>query len=211
MPDFLNVQQLACERDDRWLFQQLSFQANPGDIWQVEGPNGSGKTTLLRILAGLLAPQMGEVLWQGKPIQQLRASFQQSLLYVGHQVGVKAHLTPIENLTWYLGFYGDVSNQSIMEALAQVGLTGYEDVLCHHLSAGQLRRVALARLQLAIQPLWILDEPFTAIDKSGVAELEQLLLQKAKEGKAIILTTHHQLDLEYHHLNRLSLLDFLAH
>ncbi|MCX4028952.1 cytochrome c biogenesis heme-transporting ATPase CcmA [Endozoicomonas sp. SM1973] len=211
MSDFLNVQQLACERDDRWLFQQLSFQVNPGEIWQVEGPNGSGKTTLLRILAGLLMPQTGEVLWQGTPIQMLRASFQQSLLYTGHQVGVKAHLTPIENLSWYLGMYGDVSSQAVMEALAQVGLTGYEDVLCHHLSAGQLRRVALARLQLATQPLWILDEPFTAIDKTGVAELEQLLLEKAKAGKAIILTTHHQLNLDYHQLHHLSLLDYQAH
>lgn len=211
MPDFLNVGQLACERDDRWLFQRLSFRVNPGEIWQVEGPNGSGKTTLLRILAGLLEPQAGEVLWQGKSVNHLRANYHQSLLYVGHQVGVKAHLTPIENLTWYLRLYGDVSNQSIMEALSQVGLAGYEDVLCHHLSAGQQRRVALARLQLASQSLWILDEPFTAIDKSGVAALEQLLLVKAKQGKAIILTTHHQLSLDYPKLNHLSLPDFQAH
>lgn len=189
----LTVRQLYCERDDRILFSQLSFSLAAGEIVQIEGQNGSGKTTLLRILSGLSRHYEGEILWRGAPVHEVREQFCRELLYFGHQPGVKSVLTPEENLRWYAALNPAVDGEAIADALAQVGLRGFEDVPCHALSAGQNRRVSLARLYLSSAPLWILDEPFTAIDKRGVAAKEQLLLQHAQRGGSVILTTHHEL------------------
>ncbi|WP_426416780.1 cytochrome c biogenesis heme-transporting ATPase CcmA [Aestuariirhabdus sp. LZHN29] len=205
MDPFLEVRQLGCERDDRVLFRALDFDLSPGEILQIEGPNGSGKTTMLRALCGLSADFEGEIHWRGVAIRDDRESYFSELLYAGHSVGVKAQLTPQENLAWYCGLHVTVGDDEVNDALEKVGLYGYEDVPCHSLSAGQQRRVALARLHLARQPLWILDEPFTAIDKSGVAALEQLLVNHAERGGAIILTTHHDLAMIYPDLRRISL------
>ncbi len=189
----LTVQKLFCERDDRVLFNQLSFALAAGEIVQIEGQNGSGKTTLLRILSGLSRNFEGEILWRGDPVAEVREQFCREMLYFGHQAGVKAVLTPEENLRWYAALSPMIDATAIPEALEQVGLRGFEDVPCHSLSAGQNRRVSLARLYLSQAPLWILDEPFTAIDKRGVAAKEQLLLQHAQRGGSVILTTHHEL------------------
>lgn len=191
----LEVIQLYCERDDRVLFDNLNFSLNAGDVLQIEGANGSGKTTLLRILSGLTGNYEGEILWRGEPRAQTRESFNRSLLYFGHQPGVKAILTPLENLQWYAAMHPSIAAERIMPALEQVGLRGYEDAPCHTLSAGQNRRVSLARLYLSDAPLWILDEPFTAIDKQGVAQKERLIQQHADQGGSVILTTHHELSL----------------
>lgn len=189
----LEARAICCERDDRWLFENLAFQANGGEIWRVLGPNGTGKTTLLRILAGLSSSYEGQLFFQEQPLHKVRYEFLSHLLYLGHQPGIKANLTGIENLRWLCGMHHSVSDQEIADALEKVGLRGFEDVPCHSLSAGQQRRVALARLFITQCPLWILDEPFTAIDKKGVAELEQLLADHAKKGGLVILTTHHDL------------------
>ena len=151
------------------------FSVQPGDIIQVEGPNGAGKTSLLRILAGLARPDGGEVCWRGRSTLRDRAGYQQDLLFIGHQPGIKAVLTPFENLQFYQAVRGTTDHPAIWRALEQVGLVGYEDLPVAQLSAGQQRRVALARLWLSAAPLWILDEPLTAIDKQGVAELISLL------------------------------------
>ncbi|HIE1309203.1 TPA: cytochrome c biogenesis heme-transporting ATPase CcmA [Serratia marcescens] len=189
----LEAKSLSCVRDERILFSELSFSVQPGDIIQVEGPNGAGKTSLLRILAGLARPDGGEVCWRGRSTLRDRAGYQQDLLFIGHQPGIKAVLTPFENLQFYQAVRGTTDHPAIWRALEQVGLVGYEDLPVAQLSAGQQRRVALARLWLSAAPLWILDEPLTAIDKQGVAELISLFEQHAQRGCMVLLTTHQDL------------------
>ncbi|MGH1462439.1 MAG: cytochrome c biogenesis heme-transporting ATPase CcmA [Neptuniibacter sp.] len=194
--ELLQVKNLFCERDERVLFENLAFTLDAGEVIQVEGQNGSGKTTLLRILSGLSNNFEGDVFWQGEPIERVRDDFLTELLYFGHHPGVKAILSPEENLLWYAAMHPGIDQQQIGTALEKVGLSGFEDVPCHTLSAGQNRRVSLARLYLSNAKLWILDEPFTAIDKKGVAEKEQLILEHARNGGGVILTTHHELGVE---------------
>ncbi len=189
----LRVDDLFCERDERVLFDGLSFELSAGEVVQIEGQNGSGKTTLLRILSGLSNHFEGDIFWKGEPMADVRENFRQELLYFGHHPGVKAILTPEENLNWYAAMHSGIDREKIAYALEKVGLAGFEDSPCHTLSAGQNRRVSLARLYLSQAKLWILDEPFTAIDKQGVAEKEALVLEHAKQGGCVILTTHHQL------------------
>ena len=189
----LEVKNLFCERDERILFENFSFQINPAEVVQIVGQNGSGKTSLLRILCGLSDAYSGEIYWQGHAIDEVRDEYYQSMLYVGHLAGVKSVLTPEENLRWMMQLDKGLNKCSIMDALQQVGLFGFEDVPCHSLSAGQQRRVGLARLYLSNAPLWILDEPFTALDKKGVQEKEMLIANHVHEGGAVILTTHHDL------------------
>lgn len=192
----LKIDNLFCERDDRVLFEQLSFEIGAGEVVQIEGQNGSGKTTLLRILSGLSNHYEGDIYWQGELLTNNFDNFRESLLYFGHQPGVKAVLTPEENLRWYASMHPTIDLNKLDYALAKVGLTGYEDVPCHTLSAGQNRRVSLARLYLSSAPLWILDEPFTAIDKKGVAEKEALIAAHAEQGGTVLLTTHHELTMD---------------
>lgn len=201
----IEVQSLACERDQRELFDAVCFSLPPGKVLQVAGPNGSGKTSLLRILAGLLPAAAGDVHYGGESIFSGagRERWRLSRLYIGHAPAVKAALTPEENLAWLCALSEPASRESIWAALAEVGLRGFEDVPCQNLSAGQQRRVALARLYLERHPVWILDEPFTAIDRKGVAALEAQVQGHAARGGTVILTTHHSLD----HLNGLDVLD----
>jgi len=189
---------LSCVRDERTLFSGLSFTVLPGEMVQIEGRNGAGKTSLLRILAGLSSPDAGEVRWQGVNTRRQRDVFHQELLYLGHQPGIKSVLTAFENLAFYLSVSspsvrGDAASEAIYQALENVGLLGYEDVAVAQMSAGQQRRVALARLWLSNAPLWILDEPLTAIDKQGVATLTALFGQHAEQGGMVLLTTHQDL------------------
>ncbi len=189
---------LSCVRDERTLFSGLSFTVLPGEMVQIEGRNGAGKTSLLRILAGLSSPDAGEVRWQGVNTRRQRDVFHQELLYLGHQPGIKSVLTAFENLAFYLSVSspsvrGDAASEAIYQALENVGLLGYEDVAVAQMSAGQQRRVALARLWLSNAPLWILDEPLTAIDKQGVATLIALFEQHAEQGGMVLLTTHQDL------------------
>lgn len=202
----LRLEQLSCERDERPLFSGLDLSLHGGDLVQVLGPNGSGKTTLLRALAGVSEPAHGRLLWREEPMSRARWAYRQALLYIGHSPGVKAALTPLENLDWYRALSGGSQRDEGRAALAQVGLEGYEDIPCFQLSAGQLRRVALARLYLSTAPLWILDEPFTAIDQSGVAALEERLQAQAEAGGAVILTSHQEVRLPG--LRRLNLCDY---
>jgi len=182
----LAVDDLSLERGGRQLFQDLSFAVRPGHLLQVEGPNGAGKTSLLRIIAGL--SRYG---FQG------RVSRRAPLLFLGHHPAVKGLLTPRENLAWHVSGEAQYSADQITDALDRVGLYGYEDVPSHTLSAGQHRRVNLARLYLSTSPLWLLDEPFTAIDKGGVLELQGLLVQHVERGGAVVLTSHQSLQVAY--------------
>ncbi|QOI55932.1 cytochrome c biogenesis heme-transporting ATPase CcmA [Rouxiella badensis] len=184
---------LSCVRDERTLFSGLSFTIQPGEIVQIEGQNGAGKTSLLRILAGLSSPDEGEVHWQGQNIRRQRELFHQHLLFLGHYPGIKSVLTAYENLSFYQTESGNDAQDEIFHALEQVGLLGYEDVAVAQLSAGQQRRVALARLWISRAPLWILDEPLTAIDKQGVSTLIELFERHAQNGGMVLLTTHQDL------------------
>jgi heme exporter protein A len=194
---------LSCERDDRLLINALNLEIEPGFIYQLEGPNGSGKTTLLRVLCGLSTRYRGEILWCGETMARARADYLSQLLFIGHSAGVKAALTPRENLQWYAALNHADAN-AIDQALTKVGLRGFEDSPCFNLSAGQQRRVSLARLFLQQASLWVLDEPFTAIDKSGVAELETWIEQHALQGGSVLLTTHHELNIG-HAIRKISL------
>ncbi|NMY96769.1 cytochrome c biogenesis heme-transporting ATPase CcmA [Pseudomonas proteolytica] len=184
---------LACERDLRMLFEHLELRLAGGDMVQISGPNGSGKTSLLRLLAGLMQPTAGQVRLNGKPLHEQRTELARNLLWIGHAAGIKDVLTAEENLSWLSALHHPATRESIWQALAAVGLKGFEDVPCHTLSAGQQRRVALARLYLDGPPLWILDEPFTALDKQGVAQLEEHLARHCEQGGMVVLTTHHTL------------------
>ncbi|KIU51376.1 MULTISPECIES: cytochrome c biogenesis heme-transporting ATPase CcmA [Pseudomonas] len=184
---------LACERDWRMLFEHLELHLAAGDMLQISGPNGSGKTSLLRLLSGLMRPTSGEIRLDGKPLAEQGSELARMLLWIGHAAGIKDLLTAEENLAWLCALHQPASREAIWQALAAVGLRGFEDVACHTLSAGQQRRVALARLYLDSPPLWILDEPFTALDKQGVAQLEAHLAAHCERGGMVVLTTHHTL------------------
>ncbi|WP_460117129.1 cytochrome c biogenesis heme-transporting ATPase CcmA [Pseudomonas sp. S2_C03] len=184
---------LACERDLRLLFENLDLRLASGEMVQISGPNGSGKTSLLRLLSGLMQPTAGQILLNGQPLNEQRNELARNLLWIGHAAGIKDLLTPEENLSWLCALHHPANRESIQDALALVGLRGFEDVPCHTLSAGQQRRVALARLYLDSPPLWILDEPFTALDKQGVAQLEAHLAGHCERGGMVVLTTHHTL------------------
>ena len=198
----LEARELLCERDERTLFSGLSFTLNAGEWVQITGSNGAGKTTLLRLLTGLSRPDAGEVLWQGQPLHQVRDSYHQNLLWIGHQPGIKTRLTALENLHFY---HRDGDTAQCLEALAQAGLAGFEDIPVNQLSAGQQRRVALARLWLTRATLWILDEPFTAIDVNGVDRLTQRMAQHTEQGGIVILTTQQPLNVAESKIRRISL------
>lgn len=193
----LELQNFTCERDDFDLFEPISFAVNGGSIVQLEGPNGIGKTSLLRAVCGLATRCRGQLLWRGEPLAKVRAEFAAQSIYLGHHAGLKAALSARENLLWWAALRGLSAREHTEAALARVGLAGYEDSPIYQLSAGQQRRAALARLFLSDTALWILDEPFTAIDKHGVIELESWLAQQAAQGGAVLLTTHQPLNLQH--------------
>jgi heme exporter protein A len=175
----LVAHELTLERGGRTLFSALSLAVERGQLLQLEGANGAGKTSLLRVLAGL--SRLG---FEG------RVERPAPLLFLGHQPAVKGLLTARENLCWHPAGAEAGDAASIDEALEAVGLYGCEDLPAHYLSAGQQRRVNLARLYLAQEPLWLLDEPFTAIDRAGVAALEALFERHVGAGGGIVLTSH---------------------
>ncbi|WFB47368.1 cytochrome c biogenesis heme-transporting ATPase CcmA [Vibrio coralliilyticus] len=205
----LEVSQLTAIRDERILFESLSFTINSGELVQIEGRNGTGKTTLLRIVTGLGDRDSGEIVWNGENIESNRDAYHQDLLFLGHQTGVKRELTAYENLRFYLNIHSrnPVVKETIYSALMKVGLVGREDVPVAQLSAGQQRRVALARLWLSDHKLWILDEPLTAIDKQGVKVLESLFLSHAEDGGIVILTTHQDMFADNRKLRKIKLGD----
>ena len=207
-PLMLHVDELACRRGERLLFCGLSFQLPSETLLHVRGRNGSGKTTLLRALCGLLRPDTGNIRWRGENVRDLAEDYNRDLLYFGHLNGIKADLTGLENLRIASTLDQDpVDEDAILAALARIGLEGFEDLPTRMLSQGQKKRVALARLILSKAPLWILDEPFTALDVDAVDLLQQLISEQVAGGGSVILTTHQEVELTRGAIHRLTLGD----
>ena len=188
----LEARDLKATRGEGALFSGVGFGLAPGALLRVTGANGSGKTTLLRALCGLLLPTAGEVRWNGKSIRTLREEYWSDLLYIGHANALKDDLTAAENLAFACGIAGKaVPRESIQAALERFGLAGREGLPVRALSQGQRRRAALARLAVsATQPLWILDEPFAALDAAGTELVMSLAGEHLARGGMVVLTTH---------------------
>jgi len=189
----LQIDGLSCVRGDRVLFTDLNFGVDAGELLRIEGRNGSGKTTLLRALAGLLLPETGEIRWDGKNIRSLREEYSRHLLYLGHLNGIKGDLSAVENLRIAAvldGFH--LTEGRAWAILGEIGLRGHEDLPSKHLSQGQKRRVALARLLANAARVWILDEPFTALDVAAVELLQEVIRRHIADGGMAIVTTHQE-------------------
>ncbi len=205
----LEAKQLQCVRGDRELFSGLSFDLESKQLMILEGRNGSGKTTLLRTLCGLYSPDEGQVLWNGQSIKKQDEAFRRELLYLGHLNGIKADLTVLENLRINSLLAGDaVSDDTLMKALDTIGLFAFEDFPSSQLSQGQKRRVALARLLVSQASLWVLDEPFVALDVAAVELLQSIIARHVDNGGMVILTTHQEVPLTSGEIKRFSLNEF---
>lgn len=189
----LKANAIGCERENRSLFSNLTFELEPGTLLAVTGNNGAGKSSLLRILSGLVWPTSGSVSWQGQVIKP-GSSFFSSHLYIGHKIGIQPTLTPLENLQWLLGINdtakSPLSSSQMRSALNTVGLAGFEDYPCENLSLGQRQRVALARLWLNAPTCWILDEPFTGLDDKGREVLQNRIREHVQIGGIVVLASH---------------------
>jgi len=189
----LTAEKLACARGDRKLFENLSFRVKAGQALAVEGANGSGKTSLLRLIAGFLSPAAGRLIVQDASGDSDDAEERgKKIGWLGHHDGLKPQLTVQEQLIFWAALYRGTANPDV---LAQVGLARQADLPCRYLSAGQKRRLALARLLVSQRPLWLLDEPFAALDTSGQALVAQLMALHCGQGGIIIAATHDPLGL----------------
>jgi heme exporter protein A len=198
----LEAYQLSCVRDDRMLFSELDFTLNSGQVLLIEGPNGAGKTSLLRILTGFRRAESGHLFWNEELIEN-SIHFYQDTAYIGHNNGLKVALTAQENLRYAQALSS--TTLSIDEAMMQVGLDGYQDTLVRLLSAGQQRRLALARLLCTHKPLWILDEPFTSLDRASIQLFEQFIETHANLGGLVIMTSHHETQLPHTLMQKIQL------
>jgi heme exporter protein A len=203
----LEARQLECTRGERRLFSDLNFKLGRGQLLRVAGANGSGKTSLLRIMCGLLAPSAGELRWRGKPIRSEREEYSRNLVFIGHLNALKDDLTALENLQVAAALAGmSAEAERMLAALERFGVAHCAELPAKVLSQGQRRRVALARLELsAAVPLWILDEPFSALDVAAVMELEGLLAAHLATDGMVVLTTHQEVQVVAHAVVRVDL------
>lgn len=200
----LQINDLSCIRDDRVLFEHLSLSLDGGQMLLVEGRNGSGKTSLLRILTGLKLADAGDILWKGQSITRLGADYYEAVNYVGHHDGIKRELTCLENLRLVQAM-GKPAPIDLDDALEQVLLYRYGDTPVGNLSAGQKRRLALARLLVTESELWILDEPFTSLDKKSMDYFQGVFEQHIQNQGMVVMTSHHEMVMPGPNLKRLNL------
>jgi len=189
-------------RGDELIFDGLSLRAGPGEIWQIVGANGAGKTSLLKILAGLAPAAGGRLLWRDQEIRVGSEALREDLCYLGHLPGVTGFLSVTENLAYMLALGAGRPGPGVAEAIEAVGLAGLADAAARRLSAGQRQRLALARFVALECPLWIMDEPLTALDAAGRALVERLLVGHARRGGVAVVSTHQPLDVPPQHLRR---------
>ena len=187
----LEVESLACLKGDRLLFRDLAFRLQAGGLLRVAGPNGVGKTSLLRLVTGLALPEAGEIRWRGESIRRAREAFHGDLLYLGHAAALNDLLSPLENLRFACAAAGDaVDAEDCVQALQRIGLADQLDLPARVLSQGQRRRAALARLPLGAARLWVLDEPFNALDTAATTWLLGLIEGHLDRGGMVVLTSH---------------------
>jgi len=202
----LEINNLACTRGDHQLFSGLSFSLFAGELLQVQGENGKGKTSLLRTLCGFITPAAGEIRWRGQDIRELDEEYYAEMVYLGHLNAIKDELNALENLRISAGLAGcEVSDKEAIAALRHMGLRGRETLPVKVLSQGQRRRVALARLLVGNAPLWILDEPLTALDVGAVGLMQELIGTHLAKSGMVIFTTHQPLEVAGVEMRRLTL------
>jgi heme exporter protein A len=201
----LSVQGIDFWRGDRQVLASVSLEAAAGDCVHVIGPNGSGKTTLLRIIAGLLTPEEGKVGWSGQDTRTSRDEFAAASAYLAHSDGLKPEFTATENLSFDAGLRRRVADEEIADSLSQVGLSHARDQIAATMSAGQRRRLAMARVLLAQVPLWILDEPYTNLDTGGAALVAAVVGRHLDAGGAVVMAAHQPPPIPHHVPRRLEL------
>tara|TARA_R110000782_G_scaffold129164_7_gene220759 strand:- start:3392 stop:4033 length:642 start_codon:yes stop_codon:yes gene_type:complete len=205
VPSELSADKLNYEINDKLIINQVSLSVKSGEMLFIEGSNGSGKTTLLRILSGLMQADEGQVTWNGKSTEEDRIEFNQQLSYLGHSTGVKAELSILENINFFSAISGLPQKENAQAAIKWVGLEGYENSPCRHLSYGQQRRIALTRLLMEPSQIWILDEPFAGLDKKMIDALEFQFKAHIDNGGLLILTSHQPIKFDQVNTTRLHL------
>jgi len=193
-PDGLCVEKVHVWRGDRHVLRGVSLDVHRGELMHVSGPNGTGKTTLLRVVSGLLRPEKGSVAWQGRSIAAAAAEYQDALAYASHEPALKSDLTALENLRFTVGLKRRVTTAELRSSLERTGVANCADLPARVLSAGQRRRVAMARVLAFRADLWLLDEPFTNLDGSGSSLLSALLAEHVGQGGLALVVAHHELN-----------------
>ncbi|HIB27870.1 MAG TPA: cytochrome c biogenesis heme-transporting ATPase CcmA [Candidatus Thioglobus sp.] len=184
----LVISDLDCQRGYNQLFSNLSFQVSAGEVLRITGTNGSGKTSLLKILAGISASENGDINWEKHSVKS--DEYQQEIFYLGHHAALSGELNSLENLEFLSALNKSTDQRKLIQALNDIGLKGYEEEYCANLSAGQKRRVILAGLFVSTAKIWLLDEPFTALDPAGVKIVESRIEQHCQNGGLCVFTTH---------------------
>jgi heme exporter protein A len=193
VPNGLGVDKVHIWRGEQHVLKGVSMQAAPGDLVHVSGPNGTGKTTLMRVLTGLLHPEQGRVTWCAKAIDRSRTEYQSALAYLSHEPALKGDLTALENLNFSVGLKRSVSADELNDCLSRAGVAQCANLPARVLSAGQRRRVAMARVLAMRASLWLLDEPFTNLDARGVEVVSALLLAHVRDSGIAVVVAHHDL------------------
>jgi heme exporter protein A len=193
--DGLCVDRVHVWRGDRHVLKGVSLELRPRELLHISGPNGAGKTTLLRVIGGLLRPEQGSVAWLGQSIASVRSDYQGALAYASHEPALKGDLTALENLRFMVGLKRRVSRDELHATLDRTGVGGVADLPVRVLSAGQRRRVVMARVLAMKAALWLLDEPFTNLDAAGSQLLSTLLAEHVEGGGLALVVAHHDLTL----------------
>jgi heme exporter protein A len=195
-PDDLSVEKVHVWRGDRHVLKGVSLTLRPGELLHVSGPNGTGKTTLLRVVCGLLRPEQGRVSWLGQSITAVRGEYQTALAYASHEPALKGDLTALENLHFAVGLKRRATAAELRASLERTGVAACADLPARVLSAGQRRRVAMARVLAMSASLWLLDEPFTNLDAAGTHLVSELLRSHMERGGLALVVAHHDLKLD---------------